>query len=251
MKRCPQCHRVETDEALKFCRVDGATLISGSSSIGSEAGTANLGSAPDAGEVHTSILPQNTSANVNRTTLDDSLLELRRAEEIDPRSPIIATNLGDTLVYMHRYDEAIAQYKRILISNPNFALAHVTLGRAYALKGMYPEAIAETRRAAELNFGPTAKGFLGLWLAKSGQRDEALRLLNELKQQATKNYVQGLSIAQIYVGLGDKAEALNWLEKNMLTHAETASSYAATPELDELRNEPRFKAMLKQMNLPE
>ena len=68
MKRCPQCNRVETDEALKFCRVDGATLFSDSSSKGSEAGATQLGSHPDSSEVHTSILPQNTSGNVIRAT---------------------------------------------------------------------------------------------------------------------------------------------------------------------------------------
>jgi TolB-like protein/Tfp pilus assembly protein PilF len=67
MKRCPQCNRVETDEALKFCRVDGATLLSDSSSIG-EVGTAQLATHGDTNEVHTSILPQNTQANVNRAT---------------------------------------------------------------------------------------------------------------------------------------------------------------------------------------
>ena len=66
MKRCPQCNRVETDETLKFCRLDGATLIIDSALIASEAGTAQLGL--DAGEVHTSILPHNTAANVNRAT---------------------------------------------------------------------------------------------------------------------------------------------------------------------------------------
>ena len=61
MKRCPQCHRVETDEALKFCRVDGATLVSDSLSIGGEAGTAQLGLQSDASEVHTSILPHTST----------------------------------------------------------------------------------------------------------------------------------------------------------------------------------------------
>ena len=61
MKRCPQCNRVETDEALKFCRVDGATLISDSSSLGGEAGTAQLGSPTDASEVHTSVLPHTST----------------------------------------------------------------------------------------------------------------------------------------------------------------------------------------------
>jgi len=58
MKRCPQCNRVETDEALRFCRVDGATLVSDSSSFSGEAGTAQLGSQPDLNEVHTSIFPK-------------------------------------------------------------------------------------------------------------------------------------------------------------------------------------------------
>ncbi|HET6646284.1 MAG TPA: hypothetical protein VFH01_03080, partial [Pyrinomonadaceae bacterium] len=71
MKRCPQCNRVETDEALKFCRVDGATLISDSSSIVA-AGTAGVG--PDASEVHTSILPHRTDANINRATAPTTVL---------------------------------------------------------------------------------------------------------------------------------------------------------------------------------
>jgi TolB-like protein/Tfp pilus assembly protein PilF len=188
-------------------------------------------------------------SNVKR--FDDSLVELRHAEELDPLSSIIGTNLGDTLLFALRYDEAIAQYKRTLVRNPNFPYAHLALGRAYVAKGMYPEAIAEARTFIGLNSTSSAKGFLGLWLAKSGKREEAVKLLSELKQESTRNYVQSLTFALIYLGLGDKEEALNWLEKNMSSRAETASSYAVDPELDELRSEPRFKAMLKRMNLPE
>jgi len=188
-------------------------------------------------------------ANIKR--FDDSVAEMRRAEELDPLSPIIGTNLADMLVYARKYDEAIAQYKRILVRNPNFEYAHVALGRAYGSAGKYPEAIAEVRRALELNMGSSTKGYLGLWLARSGRRDEASKLLSELKQEATRNYVQGYTFAIIYIGLGDKQEALNWLEKHMADRAETASAYAVTSELDDLRSEPRFKDMLKRMNLPE
>ena len=182
---------------------------------------------------------------------DDSLVELRRAEKLDPLSPIIGTNLGDTLVYARRYDEAIAQYRRTLVRDPEFGYAHQALGWAYGSKGMYPEAIAETRTAIELRNGSSAKGYLGLWLAKSGKRDEALKLLSELKQEATRGYVQNYTFALIYIGLGDKEEALNWLEKQMFGRAETANSYAVFPELDDLPSEPRFKEMLKRMNLPD
>ena len=168
-----------------------------------------------------------------------------------PLSPIISTNLGDTLVFARRYDEAIAQYKRTLVSNPNFAYAHRALGWAYGSKGMYPEAIAETRTSIELSNGSTGKGFLGLWLGKAGQRDQAVRLLSELKQESARGYVQNYNFALIYIGLGDREEALNYLEKHMLSHAETANTYAVAPELDDLRSEPRFKEMLKRMNLPD
>lgn len=188
-------------------------------------------------------------SNVKR--FDDSLVEYGRAEELDPLSPIIGTNLGDTLVYARRYDEAIAQYKRTLVRNPNFAYAHQALGWAYGMNGMYPEAIAETRTAIELRYGSSAKGYLGLWLAKSGKRDEAVKLLGELKQEAARGYVQGYTFALIYIGLGAKEEALNYLEKHMSSRAETANSYAVAPELDDLRSEPRFKEMLKRMNLPQ
>ena len=116
---------------------------------------------------------------------------------------------------------------------------------------MYPEALAEMRTYTELDRTSADKGYLGLWLAKSGKRDEAMKLLTELKQESTRTYVQSYTFALIYIGLGDKEEALNWLEKQMLARAETASIYAVAPELDDLRSEPRFKEMLKRMNLPE
>jgi len=188
-------------------------------------------------------------SNVKR--FDESIAEMKQAEELDPLSPIIGTNLGDTLVLARKYDEAIAQFKRVLIRNPNFEYGHLALSRAYGSKGMYEEAITEARRSLELNYGSSTKGYLGLWLVKSGKRDEAEKLLSELKEEATRDYVQGDTIALIYLGLGNKAEALNWLEKHMATHAETANAYGVSPQLDELHDEPRFKAMLKKMNLPE
>src|SRR5690242_6351062 len=73
MKRCPQCNRVESEEALKFCRVDGATLINDPSSMG-ESGTAQFGSAANLNEVHTSIFPHRTDANINRGTAPTTVL---------------------------------------------------------------------------------------------------------------------------------------------------------------------------------
>ena len=182
---------------------------------------------------------------------DEAVAEYRRAEELDPLSPIIGTNLGDTFVYMHRYDDAIAQYNRVLSFDPNFAYAHRALGWVYGFKGMYPEAIAATRKSLVLSPESSGKAYLGLWLARSGERDEAIKLLDQLKQDSAKEYVESFAFALIYIGLGEKDEALTWLERGIVDRAPTVISYGVLPELDELRAEPRFKDMLKRLNLPE
>jgi serine/threonine-protein kinase len=82
MKRCPQCNRVETDEALKFCRVDGATLVSDSSSIDQEAGTVKLGSGQVASEPATGKLPHTTDADFSRATASTTVL---------PSQPAVST----------------------------------------------------------------------------------------------------------------------------------------------------------------
>src|SRR5437660_2535039 len=72
MKRCPQCNRLETDDALAFCRADGTALVS--DSIDQEAGTVKLGSGSVANETATGILPQTTDANIRRATAPTTVL---------------------------------------------------------------------------------------------------------------------------------------------------------------------------------
>ena len=74
MKHCPQCKRVEPDDALKFCRVDGVTLVSDSAAPSHEPGTAQPGPAPASTEIETSILPHRTDANISRGTAATSVL---------------------------------------------------------------------------------------------------------------------------------------------------------------------------------
>src|SRR5437764_13210270 len=79
MKRCPQCNRVESDDALVFCRTDGTALISDSTSIDQETGTVKLGSGSVPNESATSILPQTTDANINRATAPTTVLQASQA----------------------------------------------------------------------------------------------------------------------------------------------------------------------------
>jgi TolB-like protein/Tfp pilus assembly protein PilF len=138
---------------------------------------------------------------------DEAIAELKRAEELDPLSPMIGANLGVAILFTRQYDEAIAQYKRVLSLDPNFAFARFNLGGAFHSKGMYTEAITEYRKSLELSDNPFTKGFLALSLAKSGQRDEAIELLNQLKQESGERYIPSYAVAIVYIGLNEKEEA--------------------------------------------
>jgi tetratricopeptide (TPR) repeat protein len=182
---------------------------------------------------------------------DEAVAALRRAEELDPLSPIISMNIGSTLVYARRYDEAVVQVNRTLSLDPNFSYAHFILGWAFHYKGMYAEAIAEYRRSIDLAYDPMSKAFLALSLEKQGRRAEVAKLLDELKQESERRYVPSYALALAYIALNEKEDAFVWLEKEIEARGSWSSAYAVAPELDELRDEPRFRAMLKRMNLPE
>ncbi|HKZ77684.1 MAG TPA: protein kinase, partial [Pyrinomonadaceae bacterium] len=182
---------------------------------------------------------------------DEAIPEMKRAEELDPLSPVISSDAGLALVYARRYDEAIAQTKRALSLDPNFFNALYTLGYAYDGKGMYAEAIAEYRKALALNDDPYAKAFLVRSLAKSGRRADALKLVEELKSESATRYVPNYCLAMAYTALGEKEEAFALLERDIAEHSSFVSVLAVEPALDDLRDDPRFKAMLRRLNLPQ
>jgi TolB-like protein/Flp pilus assembly protein TadD len=182
---------------------------------------------------------------------DEGIQALKRAEELDPLSPIIGANLGDAFVYAGRFDEAFERYRRVLSLDPNFTFGHFTFGWAYYSKKMYPEAITELRKALELNYQPESKGLLAAALARSGRRSEALVLLSELELEAKATYVPNAVIAYAHLGLGQTKEALDRLEKDVDERSSLNTYFAIDPVYEDLRSEPRFKAMLKRLNLPE
>ena len=182
---------------------------------------------------------------------EEALASVRRAEELDPLSPIIGVNLADVFLYTRRYDEAIAGYNKVLSLDPNFPVAYFGLSQAYWGKGMTEEAITTIRKYGELSGDAVASGQAAFYLGKTGRRDEALKTLEWLKDESAKRYVQSTAFALVYLGVGDKERAYEWLEKEIVDRGQPATFFAVTPELDELRSESRFKEMLKRLNLPE
>ena len=181
---------------------------------------------------------------------DEGLAEAKRAAELDPLSPIIAANLGDVLMYARRYDEAIAQYKNSLAIDSDFYYTYASMGICLAHKGMYQDAITTLRKGLELNqTDPQMKGYLAYALGKSGQRDEARKLLDELKRESLTAYVPDYWLGIAYLGLNEKDQAFASLIKDAEVHDSMAGYYAVDPILDDLRSDPRFPELLKRVGL--
>jgi TolB-like protein/DNA-binding winged helix-turn-helix (wHTH) protein/Flp pilus assembly protein TadD len=179
----------------------------------------------------------------------EAIVEMRKAEDLDPLSLIINTDLAELLVLTHYYDESIRQSRKTIEMDPNFALAHNQLGQAYFQKQMYEPAIAELEKSVHLSGGsPTCIANLARAYAASGRRSEAEKLLSDLKRRSSPNASLASQIAVIYVSLGDRDQAMNWLEKGYEERFNPGVLWR--PGFDPLRSDPRFQNLVHRVGLP-
>ncbi len=181
---------------------------------------------------------------------DKALAEIRRARELDPLSLIINTQIGNVFYYSRRYDQAIEQFRHTLAMDPTFEPARFNLSRSYAATQMYPEAIAELRAGIEsAGENPRLVAGLAFACAASGKRAEAQKILNELLERSKRGYVHPNLIAVVYIGLGDKDLAFQWLDKAVEERGESVSWLKTDPLYDPLRSDRRFGDLLRRLNL--
>jgi TolB-like protein/DNA-binding winged helix-turn-helix (wHTH) protein/Tfp pilus assembly protein PilF len=180
---------------------------------------------------------------------DEAIVEMRKAESLDPLSLIINADLAELLVLAHSYDESIRQSLKTIEMDPNFAMAHNQLAQAYLEKHIYDQAVAELQKAVQLSPGsPTCIANLARAYAASGKRGEAIKLLTNLKKRSTPTYSYGPEIATIYASLGDRDQAMNWLEK---AYEERFNpGVLLRPGFDTLRSDPRFEDLTRRVGLP-
>jgi serine/threonine protein kinase/Tfp pilus assembly protein PilF len=169
---------------------------------------------------------------------DEGIKEGKRAVELDPFSLIINADLGSTLMLARRYDDAIAQLRATLVLDGNFAYAHETLGTVLLLKGDVNAAIAEYEKVRTLDDSCNVLALLGLAYAKVGRADEATQLLQDLNECGQKHYVRDIDYALIYIGLGQKETAIDYLEKSR------DNWLKINPIFDPLRDVPRFQKLV-------
>jgi TolB-like protein/DNA-binding winged helix-turn-helix (wHTH) protein/Tfp pilus assembly protein PilF len=180
---------------------------------------------------------------------DEAIVEMRKAENLDPLSLIINADLAEILGLAHSYDESIRQSGKTIEMDPNFALAHNQLAQAYLQKHMYAEAVAELQKAVKLSGdSPTCMANLARAYVASGKRSEAVKLLNDLKKRSTTGYSYASEIAMIYASLGETDQAMTWLEKGF--EERFNPGVLLRPGFDPLRSDPRFQNLLRRIGLP-
>lgn len=179
---------------------------------------------------------------------DQALYEIHKAEQLEPLSPIISTNVGWILYLNRRYPDAEQALQRVLEIDPTFVRARTRLGITYTTERRYKLAVQELSQALKLSGGdPYIKGLLGAAQAHSRERAGAERLVAQLVKESRQHYVPPFSIALIYIGLGRRTDALKWLQKAYEDHSTSMVYARVDPELDLIRSNSDFQSILAQM----
>ena len=182
---------------------------------------------------------------------EEALVEAQKAYELDPLSAVAGANLAKILEEAGQDDKAIEQAKKTLDLEPDSGVTHAVLGLGYQNKRMYAEAIAEYKKALQLGGSPAEmRGLLGNAYAVSGNRPDAQKMIAELKSLWPEHARAALDLAVVFSGLGDKENALYWLEKAQEIQVSDLIGIGKDPHFVELRSDRRFQALVQRVHAP-
>jgi TolB-like protein/Tfp pilus assembly protein PilF len=176
---------------------------------------------------------------------DRSIAEMKRAVELDPLSIAINVDLGVSYYYAGRYQDGIVQIRKALDLDANSYYVHSNLGEVLELSGDLPGAIAEYEKSVALDSDPFPLALLGHAQALAGNRSGALKILQQLA--ASSRYAPDYSVGLIYLGLGDKRQAIDWLEKSFAKRQPDLNTIRFDPLLKPLHGDPRFEALAEKI----
>jgi tetratricopeptide (TPR) repeat protein len=177
--------------------------------------------------------------------------EVQRALELDPFNPFFPCFYGWQLLYVHRYDEAVSQFHKVLATEPDFSSAHLGLWGALYKTGRQQEALAEAKKFFAVLGDHEAEDALTRGYAAGGYA-KAMHLAAEvLAARSKRTHVPGVRIARLYAHAGEKDQVMKWLEQAYQQRETPLVHLGVGWDWDNLRDDPRFQDLLRRMNFPQ
>jgi len=180
---------------------------------------------------------------------EEAQAELSLARQSDPLSLIISMTAADPLYYGRQFDGAIEHLRAILDLEPRFSPAWFNLGRALTQHGKHHEAIAAFQKAVEYSGNREGYPALAHAHARAGNTAEARIILNEMTKNTETRALAAPLIAQIYLGLGERDQAMEWLMRGVEERSFWITMLKVDPIYDDLRKDQRFRDLLKRIAL--
>ncbi len=191
---------------------------------------------------------------------DEAISEIQTAEKLDPLSSVVQSDLGVGFQRARKYEQAERYLKRALALDPLNYGAYGRLGNLYGEMGRYADAIASLEKADTQQSGTGGTGSdrgrryaanLALVYARMGRREEALRMLEELRRTTDPARFPMGDAAAVWAALGNKDEAFRLLFNLLEKRAGLLIFMKINPVFDSLHSDPRWKELLRPMNFPE
>jgi TolB-like protein/Flp pilus assembly protein TadD len=188
----------------------------------------------------------------NMARHDEAIVEARRAEELDPVSPLMCMTPGLVLACAHSYDQALEEFRKVTDLDPSFMAARSLIGRIYEQKGMFEEAFTEYSRLMEVVGNDVTllslKGALGRLEARRGRRREAIEMADELSQSQHAAILAHV-IAELHAALGDADRAFELLDQAYENRNLDLVSLKINANFDPIRKDKRFEKLLQRIGL--
>jgi len=183
--------------------------------------------------------------------IDEASQLINRAHELDPLSSVISVNVSRMYQIQNNHQASVENSLKTIELDPSFGPAYQYLGLSYLKQGRSAEAIAALKKAVELSGESSITlGDLGYAYAATGKRTEALTLIRRLEDNYARKQAIGQYIATVFAGLGDKDKAFEWLERDFQARDGKLPEIRWQLQFDSLRDDARYKDLLKRMNLP-
>lgn len=182
---------------------------------------------------------------------DEARRETAKARELDPLSVPVATDTGFVLYYERDYDKATKALKDAIAMNPKAGAPHFWLGRVYQAQKKYAEAAAEYEAGgSEISSWPPILAGLGHMHGVTGQRAQALRVLEEIERMSGQHYVSPYAAALVHLGLGQREKTVELLEQSYEEKANWLVWLLKDQRWDPMRSDPRFQEIVRKVGFP-